>query len=203
VFYNKTTKKHEGLAIGRRKNTVKYSVSTPPETRKKEKTRATLRVFAMLSASQTKTQNIQTCFLAENTAQGSVFTPSDTNKTANQLAPVGLKGGRTDPNPTNPEYHTRIGAFRASRPTPKPTTPNNDNDSDNNDNSDTNNNNNNNNNTSPNTDNDSDKTNKPSGKKHPQHQQHQQHQQHRPQHRREQQQDQPLRVLMVSRVLRS
>ena len=65
----------------------------PPETRKKEKARATLRVFAMLSASQTKTQNQQICFLTENTVQGSVFTPSDTNKTANQLAPVDLKGG--------------------------------------------------------------------------------------------------------------
>jgi hypothetical protein len=85
------------LAIGRRKNAVKYSVSAPPETRNKEKTRATLRVFAMLSASQTKTQNIQTCFLAENTVQGSVFTPSDTKKTANQLAPVGLKGGSPKP----------------------------------------------------------------------------------------------------------
>ena len=51
----------------------------------------------MLSASQTKTQNIQTCFLDEITAQGSVFTPSDTNKTANQLAPVGLKGGSPRP----------------------------------------------------------------------------------------------------------
>ena len=92
-----TCKKHEVLAIGGRKNTVKYSVSTPPETRKKEKTRATLRVFAMLSASQTKTRNRQTCFLTENTIQGSVFTPSDTNKRANQLAPVDLKGGSPRP----------------------------------------------------------------------------------------------------------
>ena len=51
----------------------------------------------MLSASQTKTQNQHICFLTENTVQGSVFTPSDTNKTANQLAPVDLKGGSPRP----------------------------------------------------------------------------------------------------------
>ena len=89
--------KHEVLAIGRRRNTVKYSVSTPPETRKKEKARATLWVFAMLSASQTKTQNRETCFLTANTVRGNDFTPSDTNKTANQLAPVDLKGGSPRP----------------------------------------------------------------------------------------------------------
>ena len=51
----------------------------------------------MLSASQTKTQNRQTCFLTENTVQDSVFTPSDTNKPANQLAPVDLKEGSPRP----------------------------------------------------------------------------------------------------------
>ena len=97
VFYNKTVKTREVLAIGTPKHIVNYSVSTPPETREKDKTRATLRAFASFSASQTKTQNLHTCFLTENTVQGSVFTPSDTNKTANQLAPVDLKGGPPRP----------------------------------------------------------------------------------------------------------
>ena len=51
----------------------------------------------MLSATQRKTQNRKHCFLTENIVQGNVFTSSDTNKTANQRAPVDLKGGPPRP----------------------------------------------------------------------------------------------------------
>ncbi len=103
MFYNTTVKQTRGF--GHRKAQTRCKIQcfyTLRDQETKRTKRVTLRVFAMLSASQTKTQNRQTCFLTENTVQGSVFTPSDTTKTANQLAPVDLKGGPPRPQADKP-----------------------------------------------------------------------------------------------------
>ena len=83
------------LAIGRRKTTVSYNIYRFRETGRRRRLRCCSNVFGFPLADPNQyNKNIK---LSENTIQGSVFTPSDTNKTANQLAPVDLKGGSPRP----------------------------------------------------------------------------------------------------------